>query len=68
MMIKITEPYADVGWTHRADADAEELWVFFDMKDGTKPEGSVLITHCGCVAKIYSGYSSQTKDTRHKVF
>lgn len=48
-MIKITEPYADVGWTHRADADAEELWVFFDMKDGTKPEGSVLITHCGCM-------------------
>lgn len=23
--------------------------MFFDMKDGTKPEGSVLITHCGCM-------------------
>lgn len=63
-MIKITEPYADVGWTLCADADAEELWVFFDMKDGTKPEGSVLISIVGaCCEDLLQLFIS---DKRHE--
>lgn len=45
----MTAQFARVGWTDRADAEAEYLWVFFDMKDGTKPEGSQLITPSGYV-------------------
>lgn len=44
----MTEQFA--GWTDRADAEAESLWMFSDMKDGTTPEGSQLITPRGYVS------------------
>lgn len=47
--MEMTEQFAHVGWTDRRMLRLNICEWFFDMKDGTKPEGSQLITPRGYV-------------------